>query len=152
MVWESCRAPNGSMGGPRSGPGQGTSAPASAALPRRLAQAGPPVLQYRRRDAAASTASPASAPAGAGGARPGASEQPRAGAGAPAVERHVPRLDRCAARPLIHSEPDMIPKPFTPDADLLAGRIILITRAGSGFGRALPIESARAGATVILFR
>jgi NAD(P)-dependent dehydrogenase (short-subunit alcohol dehydrogenase family) len=44
----------------------------------------------------------------------------------------------------------MIPKQFTPDAGLLAGRVILITGAGGGLGRALAVESARAGATVIL--
>ncbi len=44
----------------------------------------------------------------------------------------------------------MIPKQFTADPSLLAGRVILITGAGSGFGRALAIEAARAGATVIL--
>jgi NAD(P)-dependent dehydrogenase (short-subunit alcohol dehydrogenase family) len=44
----------------------------------------------------------------------------------------------------------MIPKSFTPDADLLAGRVILITGAGSGLGKALAIEAARSGATVIL--
>jgi NAD(P)-dependent dehydrogenase (short-subunit alcohol dehydrogenase family) len=44
----------------------------------------------------------------------------------------------------------MIPKQFTPEAGLLAGRVILITGAGGGLGRALAIECARAGATVIL--
>ena len=44
----------------------------------------------------------------------------------------------------------MIPKPFTPDTGLLAGRVILITGATSGLGRALAVECARAGATVIL--
>jgi NAD(P)-dependent dehydrogenase (short-subunit alcohol dehydrogenase family) len=43
-----------------------------------------------------------------------------------------------------------IPKDFKPSAGLLAGRVILITGATSGLGRALAIESARAGATVIL--
>jgi len=50
----------------------------------------------------------------------------------------------------MNSECDMIPKQFTPDAELLAGRVILITGAGSGLGKALAVESARAGATVIL--
>jgi NAD(P)-dependent dehydrogenase (short-subunit alcohol dehydrogenase family) len=44
----------------------------------------------------------------------------------------------------------MIPKDFVPDRELLKGRAILITGAGSGLGRALAVECARAGASVIL--
>ena len=44
----------------------------------------------------------------------------------------------------------MIPKQFTPEAGLLAGRTILITGAGGGLGRALALGCARAGASVIL--
>jgi NAD(P)-dependent dehydrogenase (short-subunit alcohol dehydrogenase family) len=44
----------------------------------------------------------------------------------------------------------MTPERFTPAADLLAGRVILITGASSGLGRALAIECARVGASVIL--
>lgn len=39
---------------------------------------------------------------------------------------------------------------WTPATDALAGRIILITGAGDGIGRALAIASARLGGTVIL--
>ena len=46
--------------------------------------------------------------------------------------------------------PQLIPKDFLADDALLQGRTILITGAGSGLGRALAIECARAGATVIL--
>jgi NAD(P)-dependent dehydrogenase (short-subunit alcohol dehydrogenase family) len=43
-----------------------------------------------------------------------------------------------------------IPKDFKPAAGLLDGRVILITGATSGLGRALSLECARCGATVIL--
>jgi NAD(P)-dependent dehydrogenase (short-subunit alcohol dehydrogenase family) len=45
---------------------------------------------------------------------------------------------------------NLIPKNFNADGDLLKGRAILITGAGSGLGRALAVECARAGASVIL--
>lgn len=44
----------------------------------------------------------------------------------------------------------MIPKQFIPGEDLLSGRVVFITGAGSGLGRALALECARAGASVIL--
>jgi NAD(P)-dependent dehydrogenase (short-subunit alcohol dehydrogenase family) len=43
-----------------------------------------------------------------------------------------------------------IPKDFVPHSALLDGRIILITGASGGLGKALALECARAGATVIL--
>ncbi len=44
----------------------------------------------------------------------------------------------------------MIPKDFAAQPGLLAGRVILITGASGGLGRALSLECARAGASVIL--
>ena len=44
----------------------------------------------------------------------------------------------------------MIPSTFTPEAGLLTGKVVLITGAAGGLGRALAIECARAGAGVIL--
>ena len=44
----------------------------------------------------------------------------------------------------------MIPSDFSATPELLSGRVILITGATNGLGKALSIECARAGATVIL--
>ncbi len=44
----------------------------------------------------------------------------------------------------------MIPKEFAAQPGLLSGRVILITGASGGLGRALSLECARAGASVIL--
>jgi NAD(P)-dependent dehydrogenase (short-subunit alcohol dehydrogenase family) len=43
-----------------------------------------------------------------------------------------------------------IPKDFTSSPDLLSGRVILVTGATSGLGKALALDAARAGATLIL--
>jgi NAD(P)-dependent dehydrogenase (short-subunit alcohol dehydrogenase family) len=43
-----------------------------------------------------------------------------------------------------------IPKDFKPSPDLLDGKVIMVTGATSGLGRALAIDAARAGATLIL--
>jgi NAD(P)-dependent dehydrogenase (short-subunit alcohol dehydrogenase family) len=44
----------------------------------------------------------------------------------------------------------MIPSDFAATPELLAGRIILLTGASSGLGKALALECARAGAAVVL--
>lgn len=46
--------------------------------------------------------------------------------------------------------PNPIPAGYAPRADLLAGRTVLVTGAGSGLGRATALAAAKCGATVIL--
>lgn len=43
-----------------------------------------------------------------------------------------------------------IPAEYQPPADLLAGRVVLVTGAGQGLGKAVALEAARCGATVAL--
>ena len=44
----------------------------------------------------------------------------------------------------------MIPKDYAPASDLLAQRVVVVTGAGDGLGRATALDCARHGATVVL--
>lgn len=53
-------------------------------------------------------------------------------------------------QPTDSGDPLVVPRTFSPEADLLAGRIILVTGAASGIGRGIAEACAAAGATVVL--
>jgi NAD(P)-dependent dehydrogenase (short-subunit alcohol dehydrogenase family) len=44
----------------------------------------------------------------------------------------------------------MLPQSYSPPADLLAGRVLLVTGAGDGLGKAAALAAARHGASVVL--